>query len=154
MANTTINNKSYYELMEEMVHADPYEQGKLEDTYVDERPYYLATVYSKHPEGLEAAYQDACKMTMFMQENGWHVFCPIVHSHGPSSYITNKDLKNSHEFWLDIDFRFVRQSKGLIICMMTNWKNSYGIGKEIELAKEIGKPIIYTNFMELPSVSA
>lgn len=38
-------------------------------------------------------------------------------------------------------------AKGLIVCMMPTWEESYGIGVEVETFKRLGKPVLH---MEWP----
>lgn len=128
---------------------DKFSQSLVKQDY-EERPWYMASVYTKHPEGLERAYEDACKMTIMLEENDIFTFSPIVHSHGPAKYAHDEKNALSHDFWLTIDFKYVKLSRGLLVVKMTNWEQSFGIAKEIEFAKAIKKPIIYTNFMEIP----
>jgi hypothetical protein len=80
-------------------------------------------------------------MAMFLEENEAFVFSPIAHSHGMSLYASNKN-KFSHDFWLTIDFKYIKLSRGLIVCKMKGWEDSFGISKEIEFAKTLQKPII------------
>ena len=126
-----------------------YPPGKVITGEKEERPYYLATPYTKYPLGLEEAYQAASEMTMFLKENGVFVYCPIAQNNGPALYAP-KEIKLSHDFWLTDDFKFVKISRGLIVCKMLGWSESFGIGEEIKLATKLGLPIIYTNFMEMP----
>jgi len=86
---------------------------------------------------------------MFLEENGVFTFSPIAHSHGMSLFASDKN-KLSHDFWLTIDFKYIKLSRGLIVCKIKGWENSFGIAKEIEFAKSIHKSILYTEFMELP----
>lgn len=112
----------------------------------DRRFWYLATVYSKHEGGLEQGYMDACEMMAFMMNAGIHVYTPIAHNHVAARWINRLD----HDYWLPIDFKFLELSKGLIVCKMTNWEKSFGIAEEIKYATELGLPIHYTNFLEMP----
>lgn len=114
-----------------------------------EKFWYLCTPYSKYPGGLEVAYKKASEMLMYLEENNFFCYCPIVHSHTPAKY-GSEGLSFNHAFWLNIDFKFIRISKGLIITKMEGWDKSYGIGEEIKYAKALGLPIYYTNFMSIP----
>src|SRR6266550_797636 len=109
--------------------------------------FYLASPYSKFKGGYEEAYQMAAEMLMFLERNKLFVFCPIVHSHTAVKYAP--DL-HTHEFWLDVDFKFIRISRGLIVCTMEGWEESYGIAEEIKYAETLGLPVYYTSFMGLP----
>lgn len=143
-----IVNKLYGEKVEEFNWGEYYKDRQvaaLQKTI--ELPYYLCTPYSKFKGGFENAYQMAAEMLMFLERNKLFVFCPIVHSHTAVKYAP--DL-HTHEFWLDIDFKFIRISRGLIVCTMEGWKESYGIQQEIKYAETLGLPVYYTSFMELP----
>lgn len=109
--------------------------------------WYLCTPYSKFPGGLEEAYKMAAEMLMFLERSGHFVFCPIVHSHTAAKYAP--DLW-SHDFWLPVDFKFVKISRGLIVDKMLGWEDSYGITEEIKYANMLELPILYTNHMEMP----
>lgn len=111
--------------------------------------WYLASVYSSYPKGLEEAYKGACKMAALCRDNGIRVFCPIAHTHTTSLIMTNA---NSHDYWMQDDYMFLDNAKGLIVTMMDNWEQSKGINLEIEYTKKLGKPIIYTKFMEVPNI--
>lgn len=114
-----------------------------------DRFYYLCTPYTKYKHGLETAYQMAAQMTMYLQMQGFFIYCPIVHSHTPSNYCP-KSLKESHDFWLTIDKQFVKISRGLIVCKMQGWDESKGIQIELDYAKELDLPVYYTDFLEVP----
>lgn len=123
--------------------------------------WYLCTPYSKYlskevEEGvfskewaLTEAYEMASEMLMYLEQKGLFVYCPIVHSHTPAKY-GDKDLAFNHDFWLNVDFKFIYMSRGLIITKMKGWDKSYGIGKEIEYAGKLELPVYYTNFIEFP----
>ena len=113
----------------------------------EDRFWYLCTSYSKYPKGMEQAYLDACAHQAELMKAGIFVYCPISHNHEAGKIINNL----SHDFWLPIDFKFVRLSRGLLVSKMENWENSYGIGEEIKLATRLEKPIIYLDFMEVPN---
>lgn len=120
-----------------------------------ERPYYLATVYSNFiklyqgltpEEALEEAYQMAAEQLGLFLKAGIFTYSPIAHNHGASKYV--KILE--HSFWLPKDFQFLRICKGLIVCKMESWEESFGITEEIKLAKYLNIPIFYCNFGEIP----
>lgn len=141
--------------MEDMLHEDPWTNyvKEAEDYYKQqevEKYWYLATPYSRYKKGLEQAYIDACKMTALLLENNIFTFSPIVNSHGVCQYLSDPKNVMSHDFWLDVDFKYIRNSRGLIVCMMDGWDKSYGIQKEIEFAHFYNLPVHYVNFMELP----
>lgn len=120
-----------------------------EDIYIDTSPenyYYLCTVYSKHPDGLDKAYEEACMQQALLVQRGLFVYSPITHNHDFQKILGI----HTHSFWLPLDFKFIKLSKGIIVCKMKNWENSYGIAEEIKFAKHLGLPIYYCNFMDAP----
>jgi hypothetical protein len=108
--------------------------------------WYIATPYSGYPEGIDAAYEEACKAGAYLIRHGVKVFVPIAHTH-PLAVIGSLDPFD-HSLWMAQDEPFVDEAKGLIVVMMESWEQSRGIAEEIRKFREQGKPIIY---MEWPS---
>lgn len=102
---------------------------------------YLATPYSKHPEGIDAAFRHACAAAGRLLSRGVKVFSPIAHSH-PIAINGNVDPL-SHEIWLAADRPFMDAARGMIVVMMPGWEESYGVQHEIEVFREQNKPIHY-----------
>lgn len=103
--------------------------------------YYLATPYSKYPDGIEAAFEEACRATAWLTQHGVGVFCPIAHTH-PVAKFGNIDPLD-HEVWLPADRPLMDGACGIIVCMMPSWRESYGIRHEIEVFETAGKPVEY-----------
>lgn len=103
--------------------------------------YYLATPYTKYSNGVTAAVRLAVEQAGFLLHAGIPVFCPIAHGE-PIKHAYGLD----DEFpWLECDKPLVQKARGLIVCCAETWKESYGISKEIEWAKELHKSIYYMN---------
>lgn len=145
--------KSYYEEMEDLLHADPWDAYLKEEAQLreDDKYFYLASPYTKYPYGRRAAHDNICKYTAWLLEHGVFVFSPIVNSHHVCEYVSKENML-SHDFWLNVDFKYIKNSRGLIVVKMEGWQDSFGIGEEIKYANELGLPVIYTNFMELPKI--
>jgi hypothetical protein len=107
-----------------------------------ERYWYLATVYTKHPDGCAEAYDAACRWSAFLLRAGIPHFAPICMTHGAS-----KNAPLSHEKWLEVDRPFMLTANGLIVIMMDNWRESEGIADEISTFRKQGKPIMYVDQM-------
>ena len=103
--------------------------------------YYLCTVYTSNPNGLDGAYQEACAVTAKLTELGALVYCPIAHGHGMSEYLTVS--KTDYDFWMGLDKRYINYCDRLLVATMPNWETSRGITEEIRYATEIGKPVEY-----------
>lgn len=108
--------------------------------------WYLASPYSAYHRGREEAYYEVCEMAARLMLDGFSIFCPIAHSH--SIETTSMEGRQEGDWWLDQDFAVLSKCDGLIVYMMPGWEKSYGVGKEIEFAKERGIPIVYLDFEE------
>lgn len=102
--------------------------------------YYLATPYSKYPHGLDAAYEHASLVQGYLLTKGVKVFCPIAHSHGMARYYPDF---NVHEFWMDVDRRFMRCAHACLVVLMEGWADSRGVAEEIFTFERMHKPVLY-----------
>lgn len=103
--------------------------------------WYLATPYSKYADGIEAAFVEAAKQTALLIRAGVRVYSPICHTH-PAAIHGGIDPLD-HGIWLPADEPFVRAARGLLVCKLTGWKDSYGVSVEIRAFRKAGKPVIY-----------
>jgi hypothetical protein len=112
--------------------------GEIEDLKIASGYWYMASVYSKWPLGLDDACQEACKLAGELIMRGLPVYSPIAHSH-PIAVAADIDPYD-HEIWLPADKPMFEQAHGLLVMAMPGWRDSYGIGKEIEWAIAMKKP--------------
>jgi hypothetical protein len=92
--------------------------------------YYLATPYSKWKAGLDDAAKQAALLAGALIKRGIGVYSPIAHSH---TIAVAADIDPfSHEIWLPADKPLADAAFGLIVAGLDGWRESYGIGKEIE----------------------
>lgn len=105
------------------------------------RFWYCATPYSKFHLGIEAAFEQACIQAALLISAGISVYFPICHTH-PIAMQGGIDPLD-HEIWLPADRAFMDAAKGLIVCKMDGWQDSYGVGVEIETFKAAGKPVVF-----------
>lgn len=103
--------------------------------------WYLATPYSKYPDGLEAAFRAACEQTALLIRAGVPVFSPIAHTH-PVAMAGNMDPLD-HSIWLPADEPMMKAAHGLIVCKLPSWERSYGIECERIAFEGAHKPVIY-----------
>lgn len=118
---------------------------QLED--LKDKAFYLATVYTKHPDGIYVAFLDACEITAKLLKRGLKVFSPIVHTHPVAIHGDIEPL--DHEFWLNVDSMMMDKMDALMVAKMTNWQDSYGIGCEIKTFRQAGKPIYFLDPLTL-----
>lgn len=100
---------------------------------------YLATQYSKYPEGLNSAFKMACGVRGWLLMQGIPNFSPIVHSH-PVAMECGLD-PTDHRIWLPDDLPMMRAAVCLIVHCDEGWAASYGISKEIEEFERQSKPV-------------
>jgi hypothetical protein len=112
--------------------------------------WYLASPYSKYKAGIEQAWRDICKEAALLISAGIPVYAPIAHTHPIA--IEGKIDPYAHAIWLPADLPLMQGAKGLIVCMMQGWSESYGIGEEIKEFKAAGKTIIYMTPGEVPNI--
>lgn len=92
--------------------------------------YYMATVYRKHPGGLEWAFEDACKNAGNFIKMGYKIYSPIAHSH-PIAMHDRVDARGD-EPWYSLNVAMMQVCDGLLVLKMKNWEKSCGIAFEID----------------------
>jgi len=99
---------------------------------------YLASPYT-HPDAAvrEQRFRAACQATAALVRQGIVVFAPIVHSHP----LVEHGLPTSWSFWSNQDRRFLELCDELVVLMLDGWRESRGVQEEIQIARELGKPI-------------
>lgn len=103
-------------------------------------PYlYLATEFSRYPDGLDAAHKMACVAAGIFDAADLPFFCPISHGHGLSKHGGIPALDQDR--WLRINQPFIDHAAALVVWMTPTWKTSFGIGKEIDAFDLAGKRI-------------
>lgn len=107
---------------------------------------YLATVYTNHPKGTDAAYRMAVKAAAALSRHVLSVYSPVVHCH-PLEAIGG--LKKSHAEWLAFDLPMMYAASELIVLDTPKVDTSAGVGVEIEAFRSQDKPIIFIAPSEL-----
>ncbi len=107
--------------------------------------YYVATPYSRYPAGLQAAFEDACRVTAELMRRGCACVSPIAHSHCIAT-IGGLDPVD-HELWVRIDAPLLDAACGCLVVMMPGWRDSRGVAHEIAEFQQAGKPV---HFLEWP----
>lgn len=111
--------------------------------------WYLATPYSKYPQGLEAAHKLACEQAAFLIAAKIPVYSPIAHTH-PIAVYGDMDPFD-HGIWLPADEPLMKAAMGLIVLRAIGWDKSFGISEEIKAFNAAGKPLIYMDPNMLPT---
>ena len=102
--------------------------------------WYLATPYSKYPDGIEAAFLVACEQTAILIRAGIPVFCPIAHTHPVA--INGAIDPYDHTIWIPADKPLMEGARGLIFCKLPSWEISYGMDVERKYFESVGRPVI------------
>jgi hypothetical protein len=102
---------------------------------------YLASCYThKDPAVRIARYEAACKAAAKLMLSGEVIFAPIPHSHPIEQHFPER---MSGEWWMSQDLPILDKAGKLIVLMLDGWKESYGVAREIEYARDKGIPIEY-----------
>jgi len=109
--------------------------------------WYLATVYSKHPDGLEAAFQMASRAAGRLLQRGVCVYSPIAHTH-PIAIHGGLDPYD-HGIWLPFDEKMMQRCDGILVLRTAGWETSKGINAELAYFGRQNKPIYYTDLSDI-----
>jgi len=102
--------------------------------------WYLATPYTRHPRGVEAAHMEACAAAAICFRAGVQVFAPIPHTH---NIAVIGQIAGHFDQWAAFDEIMIRASIGVIVVTMDGWRESTGVNAEITLAIRLRKPVLY-----------
>jgi hypothetical protein len=110
---------------------------------------YLASPYS-HPDAAvkEQRYVDVCRAAGVIMREGDTVFSPIAHSHPIEQHFPDGWV-GDHEFWLRQDFAVLRHCSRLVVLKLDGWEKSFGVAKEVELARACGIDVDYVSMFDL-----
>ena len=105
--------------------------------------YYLATPYTKWRAGPDDACRMAAELAGEFVKLGIPVFSPIAHAHVIATAAGIDPL--DHKIWLPADKPFVAAAIGLVVAAVPGWRESYGVGQEIEWFTLAKKPRFLLN---------
>lgn len=111
---------------------------------------YLATVYSKWPDGIEDAFKTAARCAARLLERGHAVYSPIAHTHPLAIYGAIDPMR--HDIWLPADEPFMEAARECWVVLMPGWRESKGITHEIEWFLAHNKPVKYLSYPDLDMV--
>lgn len=103
---------------------------------------YLASPYTHEFKCIqEERFTLVCKCAAYYMKRNYHIFSPIAHTH---PIATVGSLPTHFDYWNEYDRIMLSQAKEMWILTIPGWKKSTGVQKEIEIAKELEKDILYT----------
>lgn len=102
---------------------------------------YVATPYS-HVETsvMEQRFEEACKITYTLLEQGFVVYSPIVHCH---PIAVRFGLPRGIDFWEKFDRQMIMSAESILIVKMDGWEQSKGILQERKIAAEQDGMLFY-----------
>ena len=107
---------------------------------------YLASPYSHpDPEVRHHRYAVASAHTAKRLKQKKVMFSPIVYGHHMAMI---HGLPKDAAWWMDFNMSFLAVCSGIEVLTMSGWRESKGVKIEIEVATEIGLPILYTKPLE------
>jgi hypothetical protein len=112
---------------------------------------YLASPYSSpDPKVREWRYQQACRATAKLLQQGLVVISPIVHSHP----LVAHGLPTTWAFWSRIDGEYLAHCKVLAVLTLPGWQESVGVQAEIRRALELGLPVMFIEPSEIAALDS
>lgn len=101
---------------------------------------YLASPYS-HPNPCvrEDRFHAACQAAAALIHHGATVFSPIAHSHPIALHGAPTDWS----FWEQNDRVLLEFCDEVVVLTIDGWEESIGVQAEIQIARELGKPVRY-----------
>jgi nucleoside 2-deoxyribosyltransferase len=102
---------------------------------------YLACPYShKDPKVRKDRFERVNALAAKLMAKGFLVFSPISHTHPIAEA---GDLPKGWEYWKNYDESFLDWCDEVFVYKLEGWTVSTGVMAEIEIAKQLGKPITY-----------
>lgn len=107
---------------------------------------YLASPYSHpNPAVREQRFRAVCRAAVAMIKMGHAVFSPIAHSHA----LVEHGLPIDWSFWEQHDRHHLTHCDEVVVLMLDGWEASVGVRGEVRIAKEMNKPVRYTDIARL-----
>lgn len=102
---------------------------------------YLASPYSDpNPIVMGQRFHEAARVAAALMKEGQVIYSPIAHNH----YLAVKfNMPSDFDFWMLYDLAILARCDQLLVLCLPGWKQSKGIGKEMDFACEHNIPIKY-----------
>jgi hypothetical protein len=102
--------------------------------------WYLGSPYTKHQQGLDAAFFDVARVNDALASLGVSLFSPIVAGHAVCA-ASGRDPRQAH-LWMTCHRPIMERAGGLIIMCMEGWEQSDGLREEIDFFAQQGRPMM------------
>ena len=103
---------------------------------------YLATPYSKYPQGLGAAHDAAAEAVALLLGAGLDVISPVCACHHVAR-LSGMDPKIGNPVWMRLNRKLMERCDALVVVMMDGWDKSLGVSLEIQFFEAARKPVKY-----------
>lgn len=102
---------------------------------------YLACPYFHQDRAIRVArFEAANRVAARLMSQGEHIFSPISHTHPIAEA---GDLPLGWDFWADYDEAIISCCYRIYVLMLDGWKESRGVGAELDLANEYDIEVVY-----------
>jgi hypothetical protein len=102
---------------------------------------YLGVPYSDpDPAVKQKRFEQVTDKTGELMQQGHIVYSPITACHPVA---VRCDLPGSWEYWGALDRTFIDWCEEVWILKLDGWEDSTGLKAEVEIAREMGKPVRY-----------
>ncbi len=115
--------------------------------------YYISNPYNGSASQMDERARVAAHACGTLLRRGIHAWSPIVHNHALVRDFSFT-LEERRSLMLPFDFTLLRKARGMIVLTIDGWKESYGVGAEIELCSRENIPVVYVNPDELDKLGA
>jgi hypothetical protein len=102
--------------------------------------YYISNPYNGTDEEREARAKIASWVCGELIKRDIHAWSPIVHNHALMKTV-EFTLDERRSLMLDYDFSLLRAARGMIVLEIVGWDRSFGVQAEIQLCRELRKPV-------------
>jgi Domain of unknown function (DUF1937) len=104
---------------------------------------YLSSPYAKYERGINVAARHICLVAGKMLLEGYHVYCPIAHSHMIACNADGMDARE-HKIWMPLNYTMMGKCNALLVAKMPGWEESVGVTEEINYFRKHLLPVFYT----------
>jgi hypothetical protein len=101
-------------------------------------PFYIASPFTKYKHGLNAAYVEILNISYRLRQRGVKHFSPIKEGYELAE--RTGIPKDDWQFWMKYCEPFVDVAPALIVAGLDGWRQSKGIGVELDWFLAAGKP--------------
>ncbi|KKN77736.1 hypothetical protein LCGC14_0357100 [marine sediment metagenome] len=111
---------------------------------------YLACPYSSGYMNVKRErFEAVTKKAAELMKSGHTVYSPIVSCHWMA---IEHNLSTDWDYWKELDKTFIEWCDEVWVLCLDGWKESKGVTAEVEIAKELGRKIVYLDVDEVQKV--